>query len=129
MTHPRRITLLVRKLGPVLTLSAAGLLVACAGNDEPTLPAIDCSTATVQKYSELTIWPICTNCHASTKTGAARNMAPETVNFDSYNSAKASATRAAIRVNIGTMPPAGGTSTPSAEQKAALVNWAQCGTP
>jgi uncharacterized membrane protein len=122
MNHFRQIAVTTALLGM--------LSLGCGGDpEEPGLPAVVCSSVTVPKYSEMTIWSICTSCHAASKTGAARNMAPDTVNFDTHAAASASATRAAIRVNAGTMPPPGGPMTPSAEQKAALINWASCGTP
>jgi uncharacterized membrane protein len=121
MNHLRLIGLVTAALG--------GLFLGCGGSDEPGLPAVDCSKVTVQKFSELTIWPICINCHASSKMGTARMLAPANVNFDTHAAAMAQATRAAIRVNNGTMPPPGGTTAPSADQKAALINWAVCGAP
>jgi mono/diheme cytochrome c family protein len=62
----------------------------------------------------------CTACHASTLIGAARNSAPVGVDYDSYTAAVANATRGNIRIQAGTMPPAGPLS---ATQKALVQAW------
>ena len=108
-------------------LVLAGLAAGC-GAETPTPPLVDCTKVTPQKYSALTIWPKCTACHSSALSGAARMMAPAATNFDSYDAAKAKAGLAAGRVNLGQMPPAGATQ-PTADEKAALIAWATCGTP
>lgn len=94
----------------------------------PAAPVIDCSQVTAPSYAALTIWPLCTDCHSASKTGAARNKAPVGVDFDSYAAAKAQAASAAAQVNAGLMPERTDAQ-PSAEQKAALFAWAMCGTP
>ena len=119
MKHPRLIGLSVA-LG-------AGLSLGC-GSDPPAAPLVDCTQVTPQKYSAMTIWPLCTSCHSAALTGTARMMAPAATNFDSYAAAMSKAIVAATRVNAGQMPPMGKPQ-PSAEQKAALLAWASCGTP
>jgi uncharacterized membrane protein len=105
---------------------SAGLSAGC-GEDTPP-PLVDCTKVTPQKYSALTIWPLCTSCHSSTLVGPARNLAPATTNFDTFEAARSRAGAAASRVNLGQMPPPGNMQ-PTAEQKAALIAWATCGTP
>jgi uncharacterized membrane protein len=115
----------IRRIGLALVLGA-GFAVGCG--EDATPPLVDCNTVTPQRYSALTIWPLCTACHSSALSGAARNMAPVGTNFDTYAAAMSKAGAAASRVNLGQMPPAGSMQ-PSAEQKAALLAWATCGTP
>jgi len=71
---------------------------------------------------------LCTSCHASTLTGAARNKAPADINFDGYAAAASQARQSAALVNSGVMPDRGSPQ-PSDEQKTALALWAACGTP
>lgn len=126
-----------------------GLMVfasGCSGDDddkpaeeEVTLPAVNCATETVPTYSQVTIFSkTCVTCHSSTKTGDARKgmgaeAAPVTVNFDTYEAAKANAIKAAEELYEdarGAMPPED-SSLPvatEAEKKEVLV-WAKCGTP
>jgi hypothetical protein len=49
----------------------------------------------------------CIRCHASTKSGSARDGAPTSVNLDTYESAKASAKRSNSVIQGGSMPPSG----------------------
>jgi uncharacterized membrane protein len=114
-------------VGPFRTWTFAGLvglsavtLAACG----PAPPTVDCATVTVPKYSELTIVPLCTSCHAS----VARPSAPAGVTLDSYAAAVAHATSSAAQVNGGLMPPSDAAQ-PTEAQKAALYAWAMCGTP
>jgi len=105
-------------------LLAPVLLVGC----EEELPEIDCNTVTVPTYSEVTIWPKCTSCHASTLTGDARNDAPEDVNFDTYEAAKEHAEKAVEEVFEGKMPEPD-PSIITEEEKQSLYAWGLCGTP
>lgn len=106
-------------------LLIASLLPACG---EKSAPKVDCSTATVPTFAQVEIFSLCTSCHSSAVSGAARQSAPGDVNFDTYAAAKASASSAAGEVNGGEMPPAGHPQ-PTADQKTALYAWAACGTP
>lgn len=118
----------------LLTLPLA-LSTACSGesgDDEddddttPTeVPTVDCS-GTVPTFSEVTIWPACTSCHASDLSGASRSGAPPGIDFDVYTSAKEYATLAVAEVESGSMPLGGSVET---SQKDSLKKWAQCGTP
>ena len=107
---------------------AAGLGLAGCGEEEKA-PHVDCAanTSRIPAFGQVTIWPTCTSCHSSSKTGAARNKAPTDINFDAYDSAKAHAKQASIQVNEGAMP---NDKTPvTDEQKQSLYLWALCGTP
>jgi uncharacterized membrane protein len=115
----------------------AGLTITAMGTggceSEPPLPKVDCQTvATVPTYSQLTILDVCTQCHATTKTGAARHDADGDINYDTYAAAKKDAKGAAREVNGGDMPP----NDPNVQlraitedEKTALYEWALCGTP
>jgi hypothetical protein len=72
---------------------------------------------------------VCTQCHSSTLSGIARNGAPTSVNFDTYNAALASGDRAIARAVIAAnMPPSGFTPL-TTEQKNALTDWQTAGFP
>ena len=120
-------------------------MVGCSSDDsEPTvetdsLPAVDCASETVPKFSEVTLFKTtCVTCHSSAKTGDARKgagaeAAPVSINFDTYAAAKASAITAAEELyedERGAMPPEDSGLNPAtaAEKKQVLV-WAKCGTP
>jgi uncharacterized membrane protein len=110
-------------------------LSACGGNkdaDEEELPpVVNCSAVqAVPMFAQVQVFQtVCTNCHSSTKTGAARNGAPPEINFDQYASAYAHAEQAAIEVNAGAMPPAVAHITLTEAQKTTLFDWAMCGAP
>jgi uncharacterized membrane protein len=113
----------------VVALSACGS--SNAAEEEEVPPAVNCGAvqpipafARVQAFQS-----VCTDCHSSAKTGAARNGAPTEINFDEYASAHAHAEQAAIEVNAGAMPPAFAKTTLTDVQKAALFSWAMCGAP
>lgn len=90
---------------------------------------IDCETTPAPKFAEMAaVWAKCTSCHASTLMGAARNAAPDGVDFDSHAAAMANAMKAMDRVDAGTMPPAGSPEL-STDESDQLVRWAACGTP
>jgi len=102
----------------------------CGGSSNGTtssLSGTDCPE-TVPTYGELTIWPLCTVCHASSLSGSARQGAPANVNFDTYAAAARAASEAVVEVTAGRMPPPGQTQ-PTSDQTTALEQWAQCGTP
>jgi uncharacterized membrane protein len=103
-------------------------LLAGACSSEPTAPSVDCTAVTVPTYGEMTLWPLCTSCHSSTRTGSAREKAPEGINYDTYLAARGQASAAAAQVSAGLMPPRN-ESQMSEDQKAALYAWAACGTP
>lgn len=110
-----------------LTLLAALFLPACddgSGDDEGA--NVDCGTADVKKFSEITTWSKCTACHSTTITGAARMPGTEGINFDDYASAMTHAQKAMDEVAEGAMPPGGGLSDAEKDQ---IINWASCDTP
>ncbi|MCA9694399.1 MAG: hypothetical protein KC636_32785 [Myxococcales bacterium] len=108
-----------------LTLIASFLLsAAVACSEDP--PAVDCATAEVPNYSEMTVWNSCIGCHSSELSGDARQNAPDAINFDNYEDAKINAIEAAHEVVEGEMPP--GAPLGQADQDA-INAWAQCGTP
>ena len=122
---------------------ASGLVVllACAGawacgDDSGTIeggpPEVECpsdasdvpSFAEVDAFSE-----VCTQCHDSSLSGAARRNAPKHLNFDEYEVAHANAERIATEVYWGNMPPSGSKLTLTMEQIDELFVWAMCGAP
>ena len=109
-----------------------GTLSACGSEDEEeeeALPEVDC-TLDVPTFDQVTAFSqVCTNCHSTTKTGNARNGAPEDIDWDDYASAKANAEEGAHEVFEGEMPPEGSGETLTADQKDDLYLWALCGTP
>ncbi len=98
-------------------------LIGC-GND---LPVVDCASGAVPLYSEVTAFNTCTACHSSALSGAARNDAPNDINYDTAAVAKVDAESAVSQVFGGSMPPAGYSVTE--EQKQMLYKWGLCGTP
>lgn len=73
----------------------------------------------------------CLACHSSTLTGSARNGAPPTVNWDTYEATLPSADRAIVRaVQQMTMPPAfSGLPALNEEQRTAMLAWQSAGFP
>lgn len=120
----------------LLLIAAVGgaslLLVACTEghpeDDDDTTPLVDCETATIPTFSEVTIWPKCTNCHASTLAGSDRGGAPPGIDYDVYASAVQYADLAVEEVEEGAMPYPDGSGV-TAEEKQSLYAWAECGTP
>jgi cytochrome c5 len=116
-------------------LSLVALSACGSGNDEEEEeelpPVVNCSAVQpIPAYSQVEVFQsVCTNCHNSSKVGAARNGAPADINFDQYASAYAHANQAAIEVNVGAMPPATAHITLTEVQKTTLFNWAMCGAP
>ena len=68
----------------------------------------------------------CLPCHSTSKSGAQRNGAPITINFDTYELAVANIERANTRIQAGTMPPTGGLDT---EIRTTVMDWLATGTP
>ena len=112
-----------RILRPLVLLLCAAPL-ACSGG----AAAVDCKTVTVAKYSEMTAWAKCTNCHSSTLTGAARAGATVGIDFDKVETARMHAAKAMDEVYEGAMPLAGSPALTEAE-KTQIYNWASCDTP
>lgn len=120
-------------LRPLLALlAAAALLPACdsgeGGEEGVEGPNVDCSAVTVPKFSEMTAWTKCTNCHSSTLTGAARAGATVGIDFDKVETARMHAAKAMDEVYEGAMPLAGSPAL-TEDEKQQIYNWASCETP
>ncbi|MCB9755230.1 MAG: hypothetical protein H6713_35270 [Myxococcales bacterium] len=103
--------------------------VACDENEDgdEELPAVDCETVEVPRYSEMAeVWNNCVGCHSSMFSGSARQDAPAEFDYDSYEAALFDPVETVEVVLEGEMPPTGELS---AEAKEMLNVWAQCGTP
>ena len=112
-----------------LTMSLAftgGLACDADGEgEEEELPAVECASAEVPVFEEMTVWNSCIGCHSSTLSGAARQGAPVDFNYDSLEEAMFDPLETAESVIDGSMPPAGALSAEDME----LINvWAQCGS-
>lgn len=117
----------------MLTLCVCCATVTACGDDDAEeedegseeLPEVDCSKD-VPTYAQVAAIEICTNCHSSELSGAARNNAPADDNFDTYAGAEEKATEMVEEVFGGDMPPKG-TFTLTDAQKQELYLWALCG--
>ncbi|MEZ4449058.1 MAG: hypothetical protein R3B09_06200 [Nannocystaceae bacterium] len=90
------------------------------------LPQVDCASATVPRFDEMSVWNSCVGCHSSKLSGAGRSGAPSDFNYDSHEAALFDPFETAEVVVEGEMPPGGGLSAADRE----LINtWAQCGAP
>jgi uncharacterized membrane protein len=76
----------------------------------------------------MTAFDKCLGCHSSSLSGFQRLGAPTSVNFDTYDSAVASASKAVSQVRFGRMPPRG-TTPLTADEQDELFSWVDCGTP
>ena len=116
-------------LGLSAAVASAALLfqVGC-GDSDGTGGGADCSD--VKGYSELgTAFSKCTNCHSSElDTPTERQSAPEGFDYDSHELASNHPTEIIEQVEDDEMPPAG-SPTLTAQEKADLLKWAECGTP
>jgi len=94
-------------------VAAALFVIGCSDKDDPVSSTggnggNPQDTVTYTADIKTVLDSRCISCHASSLQGAARNGAPAGVNFDTYNAAVASGNRANVRIQAGTMPPAGG---------------------
>jgi uncharacterized membrane protein len=116
-------------------LALVGALPGCDDDDDDATQeessggGPDCEGDDVPGYAEVDIFATCTMCHSSTLMGADRNGALDTVNFDTYAAAMASATKAIERVGAGAMPPPDSGLTVTDAEKDELERWVLCGTP
>lgn len=101
----------------VAGLGLLGLLPSCSLGAVPT---VDCATATIPTYSQLSsVMAYCTDCH-----GAGR--AEQRVRYDTYAYAKQAAQSGAETIADGSMPEDSSLPDSAAQQ---FYIWAQCGTP
>ena len=121
-----RTFLSARRALAAVSVASSLFAAACGGKDDSAAgPSVDCNATTVPKFADVTIFQVCTKCHATSVPN--RQGAPQSVNFDSYASASANAELAAAAVRSGAMPE---DHTPVTDaQKQALYAWAACGTP
>jgi uncharacterized membrane protein len=107
-------------------------LAACGSDSEAlSLPNGECAAdaGPVPLYSQVDAFNTCTKCHSSKLKGSARMEAPDNLNFDTYEAAKANAEKAVSEVHGGSMPPANSKLTLTATEKDDLYRWGLCGTP
>lgn len=71
----------------------------------------------------------CTSCHASSKSGLARQRAPNGVDYDTYETARTHADDGAEEVQEGEMPPPERRDTLGDEDRCVLRAWVAQGTP
>lgn len=110
-----------------IILASACLSIAALGcGDESSTSSIDCETATVPTFAQVSIFDTCTACHSSTLSGPDRANAPEGVNYDTLAAARANAEEGMSEVEGGDMPPSGYDVTDA--EKQAFYAWTQCGT-
>lgn len=113
----------------ISTVALIGSLLALGCGSGEELPEIDCATAMVPKYSEMTAFRKCTECHSSQlTTAAARHDAEMGYDFDTYAGATDHATKIVEEVYEGKMPPADEPQL-TEDEKQQLYAWGLCGTP
>jgi uncharacterized membrane protein len=101
----------------------AGVLVDASSPDANAVCAN--STLTYANFAEPFFASYCLMCHSETVTN--RRGAPAEVNFDRFDLVNEQKFRIKVRAGTGTsMPPAFG-ATPSADERASLVEWLDCG--
>ena len=138
--------MLGRILGLAVAATCVGGLASCGGGDE--VLTVDCATATVKPYAELTIIAKCTNCHASSRTNVdledkdtsmtSRHGATQGYDYETEELAKQTAAAAAQDVagdGAHVMPPIdeprhtdNGGAIPDATdaEKKDFIAWATC---
>lgn len=114
-----------------LSLALTFSVAACDddGEDNPNPNACDTSTLTYDNFGKQFFDNFCVECHDSAKSGADRNGATASINFDTLELVKTSISAAKRRAGDATsMPPASAMMTPASQERADLVEWADCGT-
>ncbi len=127
--HPqlKRYTLIRLSL---LTLALTFSFAACGEDEDPPATGLNCDTSplTYDNFGKQ-FFDICLECHITTNSGADRKGAPSTINFDTFELVKMNISDAKRRAgSASTMPPSSATTTPSTQERADLVEWADCGT-
>ena len=111
-------------------LGVALIAMGCGGGDDTEAsPEVDCSSASVPGFMDVSAFGVCINCHNSGLSGPDRNGAPSSYNFDQYDSASEHAADIVKQVSSGFMPPIKSGYTLTAQQKEQLYAWAECGAP
>jgi uncharacterized membrane protein len=123
-----------KTLATIFALSSAACSNGKAGAPHSSMPDAgapwDCATIQpVPTFEDLQqgILQICVRCHSAQVSGDARNGAPDFVNFDTYEEAKAVADTASFLVKNRAMPFPDGEG-PTEPQRRQLYAWAACGT-
>lgn len=93
------------------------------------------STITYENFGRAFMEDFCTNCHSSTKVGAARNGATADHDFDTLPGIQGVADHIDQAAGIGpasanrNMPPESETSQPADGDREKLAEWLSCGAP
>lgn len=108
---------------------ALSLPCAACGDSSGTGAAIDCETATVKTFDEISgAFSKCTSCHDSALVGPTdRQAAPDGVNYDTCDGARAEASAITSQINDGLMPPSDQPQLSDTE-KTDILTWAACGS-
>ncbi len=125
----------MRKSSLLLILVALGVVVAlvlsCGTGDEPKTNANSGAsgsiTPTWNNFAQGFFQNYCLRCHSSSVTGAARNGAPDGVNFDTYSDVVAESANIRNEVSTAGMPPTPPMPTTTEDQT--LVAWIDAGMP
>jgi uncharacterized membrane protein len=107
----------------IITIWLAMFLTGCGDKQDP-LSGADVGNngeVTYTEHIKSILDANCIGCHAVDKQGASRNGAPVGINFDTYQAAKSSGTRANQLIQAGTMPIGGQLSS---EDKSLFQQWA-----
>lgn len=120
---------MMKLLASRLLVVSSLLCAACGGEDDDGLPSVDCDAEPTPGFDEVTAFDKCTACHSSSLSGASRQSAPSSINFDNYDSASQNADLAVKAVNRGAMPPPSSNESLTSAEEEALQRWALCGTP
>jgi predicted small lipoprotein YifL len=112
-----------------LLLTCASLALGCGGKGgETELPEVDCDKVTVPTFDEVAAFKTnCVICHATKLEGAARQDAPESWNFDDYESASSEPEEVVAWVYDDQMPPPSSGLKVSAADKEQIYAWGMCG--
>ena len=118
-----------RSRGAGLPLLVAAWLAGCGDKIDAmqeTPPCTQLASGAVTYTDHLRPWfGLCTSCHSSALSGAARNGAPASANFDSYQGLVQFALEASQRIQNETMPP--GSTKTTVTQKQLFECWIEGG--
>lgn len=106
-----------------VVIAIAGVLAACDTQSATgvSVSEIDCTTATVPTYTELSADALtyCTECHGASRADGGYR-------YDSYDLAVQGAAKGASEIESGSMPEDSDMPDDAAED---FLVWATCGTP